>query len=119
MSQRYDDDFWRHLDQLVRESEVMIDRPKDSAHPDYEDSIYPVDYGYLAGTTSSDGAGIDVWRGGLGSHQVVGIVCTVDLVKRDAEIKILLGCDEDEMRQITEFLNAGEGMCCQLIIRGK
>ena len=27
--------------------------------------VYPLDYGYLQGTSSSDGEGIDVWRGSL------------------------------------------------------
>ena len=109
-------EFWNYIDRLLSSSQVVIDRPKDSAHPEFEDMIYPVDYGYLAGTTSSDGAGIDVWRGSGDMQQVSGIVCTVDLLKRDAEIKILLGCSEDEMATIVDFLNS-EYMGCWLVRR--
>ena len=56
-------DFWDAIDKLVVESKIVIDRPRNSRHPRYSDFIYPVDYGYLDGTTSADGGGIDVWYG--------------------------------------------------------
>jgi len=52
--------FWLALDQLVAASEIVIDRPKGSAHPRYRDFIYPADYGYLANTRAMDGGGLDV-----------------------------------------------------------
>lgn len=102
-------DFWRILEKLVAESEIVIDRPKGSSHPRYPDLIYEVSYGYLKDTTSSDGAGIDVWLGS-GEPQLVGIVCTADLVKRDSEIKILIGCTEEEIAYIDRFHNESESM---------
>lgn len=42
---RYDEDFWQALDELIRTSEIVIDRPRGSAHPRYPEMIYPVDYG--------------------------------------------------------------------------
>lgn len=59
------DDFWCKLDELVQSGDLVIDRPQGSAHPRYPDIIYPLDYGYLAGTTAADGEGIDVWVGSL------------------------------------------------------
>jgi len=88
--------FWQALDTLVSQSEIIIDRPKGSAHPRYPDFIYPLDYGYLQGTTAADGGGIDVWVGSVPSCEVGAIICIVDLVKRDSEIKILIGCTEEE-----------------------
>lgn len=110
MPERFNEEFWSYLDKLVEKSQIVIDRPKDSTHPIYEEAIYPLDYGYLAGTTSSDGAGIDVWVGEQPEQSIVAIVCTVDLIKRDTEIKILVGCTEDDMRKIVDFLNKGDGM---------
>ncbi len=89
-------DFWCKLDELVRSCDLVIDRPRGSAHPHYPGIIYPLDYGYLAGTTAADGGGIDVWVGSLLERRVTGIISTVDLLKRDAETKILLGCTSDE-----------------------
>jgi inorganic pyrophosphatase len=105
------DSFWSHLETLIAGSELVIDRPKGSAHPVHGDVLYPLDYGYLAGTTSADGAGIDVWVGSSSARQVVGVACTVDLFKRDTEIKILLGCTEDELRVIEDFHNDSDMRC--------
>ncbi len=97
--------FWSHLDQLVSTSILCIDRPRGSTHPRYPDFVYPFDYGYLQGTQAADGDGIDVWVGSLSDRRVTGVICTVDLVKRDAEIKILLGCTVPEMRDIAHTHN--------------
>jgi inorganic pyrophosphatase len=36
---------------------------------------------------------------------LVGIVCTVDRLKRDAEVKLLLGCTPEEVDTILSFHN--------------
>lgn len=89
-------DFWRALDTLVSTSRLVIDRPAGSAHPRYPALIYPLDYGYLDGTTAADDGGIDVWLGTLSERRVTGVIAAVDLRKRDAEIKILLACTPAE-----------------------
>jgi inorganic pyrophosphatase len=96
---------------------VVIDRPKGSYHPRFPEIIYHVDYGYLENTTSMDGNGIDVWRGTAPSGKVDAIVCTVDLRKKDSEIKILMGCTQEEKQLILEFCNFGEHMKGMLIER--
>lgn len=88
--------FWEHTDRLVASSKVVIDRPRGTAHPRYPDAIYPLDYGYLEDTRASDGGGVDVWRGSLLTARVTGAIVTVDLLKRDCEIKLLLGCTVQE-----------------------
>lgn len=57
------EEFWNALDELVANSEIVIDRPKGSAHPRFPNFIYKVDYGFLNNTTAMDGGGIDVWVG--------------------------------------------------------
>lgn len=101
---RYDEDFWNALDQLVNTSEIVIDRPKGSSHPKYPDFVYKLDYGYLKNTSSMDGAGIDVWVGS-GEKKADAVMCIVDLLKKDSEIKILLGCTEEEKAIIYETHN--------------
>ncbi|MDE5865809.1 MAG: inorganic pyrophosphatase [Lachnospiraceae bacterium] len=103
------DSFWETLDSLVNNSEIVIDRPKGTAHPKYPDFIYKVDYGYLKNTSSMDGAGIDVWVGS-GNKQIDAIMCTVDLMKRDSEIKILIGCTEEEKQLIYQTHNESQYM---------
>lgn len=95
-----DERFWRHLDELVASSEIVVDRPAGSRHPRFPDFVYPHDYGYLAGTRGGDGAGVDLWIGSDPDRRLVGVVVTADLEKRDAEVKLLLGCTPGEVRAI-------------------
>ncbi len=95
----YNEEFWNALDELVNKSTIVIDRPKGSAHPKFPDFIYCVDYGYLNNTASMDGAGIDVWVGSDGKR-IDAVICIVDLLKRDSEIKILIGCTEEEKKEV-------------------
>jgi inorganic pyrophosphatase len=107
--------FWSILDQLAA-AEIVIDRPRGSEHPRLPDMVYPLDYGYLVGTTAGDGDGIDVWVGSLAGRGVTGIACTADTHKRDAEIKLLLGCTADEMAAVGRFLNS-HGLGCMVVSR--
>jgi inorganic pyrophosphatase len=111
-----DQSFWNALDQLLAGSQVVIDRPKGSPHPRYPDLTYPLDYGYLAGTMSVDGGGIDVWVGSVADKETRAVICTVDLLKRDVEVKILLGCSEAEVEAILRFVEASS-MGCTLLRR--
>ena len=95
--------FWHEISELVKTNQIVIDRPKDSAHPRYPKFFYPLDYGYLENTTASDGSGIDVWLGSRNDKMLTGILCTFDTLKRDMEIKILLGCTNDDLQLIQKF----------------
>jgi inorganic pyrophosphatase len=97
--------FWSYLRKLLSRGTVVIDRPKNSRHPRYPKMIYPLDYGFLDGTSAVDGGGIDVWVGSLPDRVLSGVACTIDLYKRDAELKILLGCTEEEIRIVMDFQN--------------
>ena len=100
----YNEEFWNALDQLVNDSEIVIDRPRGSAHPRFPDFIYRVDYGYLKDTSSMDGGGIDVWVGSR-EKTVDAVICIVDLMKKDSEIKILIGCTEEEKMEVYKTHN--------------
>ena len=110
-------DFWEAIDTLVSSADIVIDRPKGSTHPRFSEVIYEVDYGYLENTVSMDGGGLDVWRGTLPENSVNAIICTVDLMKRDSEMKLLVGCTEEEIKLIYDFHNDSEYMKGILIRR--
>lgn len=112
----YNEGFWQALDELVSASDIVIDRPKGTAHPKYPDFIYKVDYGYLKDTTSMDGGGIDVWVGS-GEKKIDAIMCIVDVQKKDSEIKILIGCTEEEKTMVYETHNTTPFMKGVLIRR--
>lgn len=109
-------EFWNALDKLLENSEIVIDRPKGTAHPRFPDFIYKVDYGYLSDTTSMDGGGIDVWVG-TDEKKIDAIMVIVDLMKKDSEIKILIGCTEEEKQIIYQTHNETEYMKGVLIRR--
>ncbi|MCJ7606138.1 MAG: hypothetical protein MUO19_08945 [Dehalococcoidales bacterium] len=98
-------ELWTRLDTLLATSEVVLDRPKGTAHPGYPDLVFPLDYGYLEGTSGGDGQGIDVWQGSADHRDLTAIVCTVDMKKRDAEYKLIIGCTGEELGIIEEFHN--------------
>ena len=101
-------EFWESLERLIEDSTIEIDRPKGSAHPRFPDLIYPLDYGYLKDTTSTDGAGLDIWVGAQTCARLEGIICTIDLNKKDIEIKLLIGCSEADLKTIMDFHNSDE-----------
>jgi inorganic pyrophosphatase len=107
--------FWEVLDSLVSTSEIVIDRPKGTMHPRFTEFVYPFDYGYLSNTKSTDGVEIDVWRGTKGTIAADAVICTVDNMKRDSEVKILIGCTEDEKQAILSFHNSSEFMAGILV----
>jgi inorganic pyrophosphatase len=106
-----DTSFWEAMTQLLLTNPIIIDRPKGTPHPRYREMIYPLDYGYVENTISSDGGGIDVWIGSLFTvtdnervKTLTGILCTFDTLKWDAEIKLLIGCSQDDTRIIRDIL---------------
>lgn len=101
-----DDRFWAYLDALVADSEIVIDRPAGCTHPRFPEFVYPYDYGYLADTAGGDGQGIDLWIGSRPERALVAVLATVDLEKRDAEVKLLLGCTAEEIESIRRVHSA-------------
>ena len=80
--------------------------------------VYPVDYGYLNDTMSSDQSPIDVFRGSEKSSLVQAIAVSADILKKDCEVKLLVGCSEEEIHDILEFLNQTEFQKAVLLRRG-
>jgi inorganic pyrophosphatase len=99
--------FFETFERLIRENGITIDRPKGTVHPRFPDLIYPINYGYINNTQSQDGEGIDVFLGADDGIGVVGIICTVDTVKRDSEVKVLYKCTEDNIQTALKMMNNG------------
>ncbi|WP_345788645.1 hypothetical protein [Desulfitobacterium chlororespirans] len=58
-----------------------------------------------------------MWVGTDKRKQIDAIMCIVDLMKRDSEIKILIGCTEDEKEIVYQTHNESEYMKGILIRR--
>ena len=110
-------EFWDSLDRMVAEKRLVIERPKGTPHPGYPDMKYPLDYGYLEGTLTADGGGIDAWRGSNELPILDAVALTIDPGENEVEIKLLLGCSEAEKQLVVEFFSqALRGV--QLVRRG-
>ena len=110
--------FWQKLVSLFLSSKLVIDRPRNTCHYKYSNMIYPVDYGYLNDTTGSDQAPIDVFKRSEKSNLVQAVVISADILKKDCEVNLLIGCNEEEEHDILEFLNQTEFQKAVLIRRG-
>ena len=99
--------FWQALDTLLAHSPIVIDRPKGSA----------LDYGYLEGTLSMDGEGVDLWVGSREPRVVDAVLCVVDMPKGETEIKLLCGCTEEEKQMAYQFQNRPPHLLALLVRR--
>ena len=74
-------EFWRAMERLIADSEIVIERARGTRHPEHPQIVYPLDYGCLKGTSSSDGEEIDLFLGSESSRRLNGAFVTVDLEK--------------------------------------
>ena len=89
---------------------VIIDRPIGSRHPQYEDTVYAVNYGYVEGMVAGDGEEQDAYLLGV-EHAVkafTGRVIAVIHRYDDAEEKWVVapdgvGFSEEEIREKVHF----------------
>ena len=109
--------FWQRLEALLERSTIVVDRPKGSHHPRFPQIVYAIDYGYLDGTSSNDGEGVDVWLGTHEDKALDAVICTVDLHRGDAEMKLMVGCTEEEKTYIERFYNEWPDMGAKIIRR--
>ena len=72
---------------------VVIDRPLGTRHPRHPALRYPVNYGYLPGTVSGDGAPIDAYVRGVDAPVATfeGVVIALVVRADDVEDKLVVG----------------------------
>lgn len=95
---------WDEWEALIAAHGVTVDRPRGSAHPRWHEIIYPIDYGYVNATISTDGQGVDVFVGS-GHNGLVALLVTTDFRKGDREVKLLYDCAPDEIYLVNGFIN--------------
>ena len=95
---------WHVWERIVHTRGYVIDRALSEAHPRYPDIIYPIDYGYIRGTLSSDNEEVDIFVGS-GNNGLVGCILTTDFRRRDQEVKFIFNCTSAEIYIINGFIN--------------
>ncbi len=90
---------------------VVIDRPLGSVHPEHDDIVYPVNYGYIPGTAAGDGEAQDVYVLGVDTPVSTfdGELIAVIYRKNDCENKWVAAVEgtsltKAEIAQATYFM---------------
>ncbi len=99
----------RLKDWAGRNVDVVVDRPLGSAHPEYPELIYEVNYGYVPGTLAPDGEPLDVYILGADRPLERCTAKVIALVRRrdDVEDKFVVALsgtwDEAAIARATAF----------------
>ncbi|MEG0176413.1 Inorganic pyrophosphatase [Anaerorhabdus sp.] len=110
--------FWQKIDTLYLSNKLEILREKGAKHPDYSNLVYPVSYGRLKDTQASTTEGITVFKGSLKASNVQALIIAADILKKDLQTKLLLGCTAEEEEKVLRFLNQTDFQKTVLIRRG-
>lgn len=109
--------FWQKVDTLYLSSSFELTRKKGSLHPQYPNLQYPCDYGYLK-TLEDENEDLIACFIGSNRKEVNAIIVCADILKKDLEVKILIGVSEEEEETILQFLNQTEFQKSIIIHRG-
>jgi len=95
---------------LGKKITVVIDRPFGFIHPDYPETVYPINYGYLPDTKAGNGEPVDVYVLGVDralptfTGKCIAIIHRLD----DNEDKLVLAPDGmdfsvEEIKKLIDF----------------
>ncbi len=96
---------WPGWERRIEQCGLTIDRPRGTAHPDFPEIIYPMDYGYVQGTVAGDGHEVDAFVGTAASSGLVGLILTCDHRRGKREAKLLYRCTSREVYLANGFIN--------------
>lgn len=110
--------FWQKLDTLFLFSGYTITRQKGEHHPVFQNLKYPLDYGYLNDTKGTYKDGVSVYVGSGNTHLITAVIVAVDILAKELDVKVLVGCEQEEQEAVLRFLNQTEYQKTVLIRRG-
>jgi inorganic pyrophosphatase len=100
---------WAAWEAVIEANGWTIERPSHEPHPDDPTIIYPLDYGSVDGTLSTDGEAVDCFVGSASPDAaaggLVGAILTTDHRKGDREVKLLYRCTPPEIYTAHGFIN--------------
>lgn len=95
---------WPAWEAIIEQHGITIDRPFASEHPNHPSIVYPIDYGYINDTMSTDGEEVDIFCGSA-TNKLVALIQTADFRKGDREIKMIYNCTPGEIYLVHGFIN--------------
>ena len=111
--------FWQKVETLFLSSGLEITRKKGDIHPTFKNLIYPTDYGHVKDTKSVSGEGVSVYLGSGSRSTITALVVAADILAKELDVKILVGCNEEEEKDVLHFLNQTDYQKTVLIRRGE
>lgn len=109
--------FWQKVDTLFLSSNLKITNKKDEVHRQFSNLIYPIDHGYLLDAGEEGDQQISVYVGSQ-SQTVSALIIAADILQKTLEVKMLVGCSEEEIEAVLRFLNQTDYQKTVLIRRG-
>ena len=89
---------------------VIVDRPKGSTHPNWQDLHYPINYGFVENTLAPDGEEMDAYILGVDEpiKEFVGRVIAIIHRLDDVEDKLVVAPNninftKEEIEKLTRF----------------
>lgn len=110
--------FWQKLDTLLFTLDYKKIREVGDVHPDYVNLVYPIEYGYLVDPDNQDKVVAKAFRGTADHKRSDQVILCADILQKDMDVKILMGCTEEEQVTVLEFLNQTAFQKTVLIRRG-
>ena len=110
--------FWQKVDTLFLSSGFCQTRKKGDIHPVFKNLIYPTDYGYIRDTNSVSGEGVSVYAGSGDRNTITALVVAADILAKELDVKVLIGCTEEQVEEVLRFLNQTDYQKTVLIRRG-
>ena len=103
---------------LFLSGKLNLTKKKGDVHDTFKNLVYPTDYGHLTDTMSNTNEGISVYAGTGDRNQITGLVIAADILMKELDVKMLIGCNEEETTAVLRFLNQTEFQKTVLIRRG-
>lgn len=111
--------FWQKVNTLYLSCGFTIVRKKGDHHPQFANLIYPVDYGYINETKSTNGEGLSLYAGTGDRNKISALVIAVDILSREMDVKVLVGCNSEEEESILRYLNQTDYQKTILVHKGE
>ena len=96
--------FWQKLDSLYLSSDFVIVNKKGSFLPEYPDTPFPCNFGFLKTLSNDKDDSIYCFKGEA-SKEVNSIIVSADLLGKALRVTLCIGCTDKEIDNILHYMN--------------
>lgn len=110
--------FWQKVDTLFLSGNLKKIKKKGEVHDTFKNLVFPTDYGRLEDLVSHTGGGIPVYMGSGNRNKITGLIVAADILTKELDVKILVGCNDEETEEVLRYLNQTDFQKTVYITRG-